>query len=171
MRALPLLALLFPALLAGAGLARAQGAEPAIEILNWGLTRAWDVGTDAAPDTPTGYNRLVDGPVDVVRADKITACLGTSFGVMYAAFNVPDFQVVPIMIVVRHPVIHTPDGRSMQRSSWPDGAIRQQRYAGWVFEKSYELVSGVWTFSLQDTHGREFATRSFDVTAGSCPIS
>ncbi|MDA4832725.1 hypothetical protein NY536_14845, partial [Enterobacter hormaechei] len=105
MRALPLLALLFPALLAGAGLARAQGAEPAIEILNWGLTRARDVGTEAAPDTPTGYNRLVDGPVDVVRADKITACLGTSFGVMYAAFNVPDFQVVPIMIVVRHPVI------------------------------------------------------------------
>ncbi|WP_163614832.1 hypothetical protein, partial [Klebsiella pneumoniae] len=82
---------------AGAGLARAQGAEPAIEILNWGLTRARDVGTEAAPDTPTGYNRLVDGPVDVVRADKITACLGTSFGVMYAAFNVPDFQVVPIM--------------------------------------------------------------------------
>jgi hypothetical protein len=99
------------------------------------------------------------------------ACLGTSFGVMYAAFNVPDFQIVPIMVVVQHPAIHTPDGRTMKRSSWPDGAVRQQRYAGWVFEKSYELVSGVWTFSLQDARGHELATKSFDVLAGSCPIS
>ncbi|UGX85337.1 DUF3859 domain-containing protein [Phyllobacterium meliloti] len=166
-----LLALLLFALFAEAGLARAQGAEPAVEILNWGLTRAKDVGTETAPDTPTGYNRLVDGPVEVIRAEKITACLGTSFGVMYAAFNIPDFQIVPIMVVVQHPAIHTPDGRVMLRSSWPDGAIRRQRYAGWVFEKSYELVSGVWTFSLQDAKGHEYATKSFDVLAGNCPIS
>ncbi|QND51726.1 DUF3859 domain-containing protein [Phyllobacterium sp. 628] len=171
MKNLCLPALLFSALLAGAGLAEAESAPPAVEILNWGLTHAKDIGTETSPDTPTGYNRLVDGPVDVTRTETISACLGTSFGVMYAAFNIPDFQSVPILVVVQHPAIRPPDGRIMEKSSWPDSAIRRQRYAGWVFEKSYELVSGVWRFSLRDTNGRELATKTFNVTAGTCPIS
>ncbi len=147
----------------------ATGGEPSIEIVDWGLTSAREVGSEISPDTPTGLNRLVEGPVNVIRATSIRACIGTSFGVIYRTDD--DSGVLPIMVVVQHPLIKTPDGRSMQKSSWHDSAIPQRRYAGWVFERDFELVSGSWIISLRDASGKEMASKRFNVVAGSCPIS
>ncbi|MBB3235429.1 DUF3859 domain-containing protein [Phyllobacterium endophyticum] len=164
----------YPAFLAivmvwSAGLA-AERQTPTVEIVDWGLTRAKEVGTEVSPDTPTGLNRLVEGPVDVTRSTTIRACIGTSFGVLYRVPNSEDI-VLPIVVVVLHPMIRTPDGRSMGKSSWQDNATSLRRYAGWVFERDFELVSGSWTILLRDPSGRELASKQFDVTAGSCPIS
>jgi hypothetical protein len=163
----------YPALLVvmvwSAGLA-AERQRPTVEIVDWGLTRAKEVGTEVSPDTPTGLNRLVEAPVDVTRSTTIRACIGTSFGVLYRVPNSEDI-VFPIVVVVLHPMIRTPDGRSMVKSSWQDNATSLRRYAGWVFERDFELVSGSWTILLRDPSGRELASKKFDVTAGSCPIS
>lgn len=153
------------------GLALAEEAQPRIEIVDWGLTSAKEVGSEASPDTPTGLNRLVEGPVNVIRTTKIHACIGTSFGILYRISRIEDLSVVPIAVVVLHPLIRTPDGRLMQKSSWRDSAVPQQRYAGWVFEENFELVSGRWTISLRDVSGEELISKNFDVIAGNCPIS
>ena len=141
-----------------------------VEIVDWGLTSPKEVGSEVSPDTPTGVNRLVEGPVAITRTTNIHACIGTSFGVLYRALDT-DESVLPITVVVLHPLIKTPDGRSMVKSSWPDSAISQRRYAGWVFEKDFELISGTWTISLRDLSGKELVSKNFDVTAGGCPIS
>ncbi|MEK1890634.1 MAG: DUF3859 domain-containing protein [Phyllobacterium sp.] len=145
--------------------------EPAVEIVDWGLTAAKEVGSEVSPDTPTGVNRLVEGPVDVIRSTNIRACIGTSFGIIYRAAYTGEASVVPIKVVVDHPLIRTPDGRAMQRSSWPDSAISARRYAGWVFEENFELVPGHWTISLRDLAGNNLASKTFSVSTGSCPIS
>jgi hypothetical protein len=165
------LVLLISLMVGNTGLAMAKEETPTIEIVDWGLTSARQVGSEASPDTPTGVNRLVEGPVDVTRIEKIHACIGTSFGVLYKVSNIGDSGMLPISVVVLHPLIRTPDGRSMQKSSWPDSAVPQRRYAGWVFEKDFELVSGAWTISLRDMSGKELASKSFKVIAGNCPIS
>ena len=162
------LALIF---LMSARLAVAEEAPPIIEIVDWGLTSAKEVGSEVSPDTPTGLNRLVEGPIDVARTTKIHACIGTSFGILYRMSAVDDVGVLPITVVVLHPKISTPDGRLMEQSSWPDTAVSQRRYAGWVFEESFELVSGSWTISLRDMSGKELNSKSFSVIAGNCPIS
>jgi hypothetical protein len=154
-----------------ARLAVAEEARPAVEIVDWGLTGAKEVGSEPSPDTPTGVNRLVEGPVEVTRTTRIHACIGTSFGVLYRVSAADDVGAVPIKVVVLHPQISTPDGRLMEKSSWPDTAVSQRRYAGWVFEENFELVSGSWTISLQDLAGKELTSKSFSVTAGNCPIS
>jgi len=141
-----------------------------VEIVDWGLTNPKEVGSEVSPDTPTGVNRLVEGPVDVTRTTKVRACIGTSFGVLYRTSDIGE-AVLPITVVVFHPMIKTQDGRSMLKSSWPDSATSLRRYAGWVFERDFELVSGEWTISLRDLSGRELVSKSFDVIAGSCPIS
>ncbi|CAN7153441.1 DUF3859 domain-containing protein [Phyllobacterium sp. LjRoot231] len=148
----------------------AEKQTPTIEIVDWGLTSPKEVGSEVSPDTPTGLNRLVEGPVGVTRTTNIHACIGTSFGVLYRTSDIGE-AVLPITVVVFHPMIKTPDGRSMVKSSWPDSATSQRRYAGWVFERDFELVSGAWTISLRDLSGNELASKNFDVTAGSCPIS
>ncbi|SDP80433.1 protein of unknown function [Phyllobacterium sp. YR620] len=145
--------------------------EPVIEIVDWGLTAAKEVGSEVSPDTPTGINRLVEGPVDVTRANEIHACIGTSFGIVYRAAYTGEASVVPIKVVVDHPLIRTPDGRAMEHSSWPDSAILARRYAGWVFEENFELVPGRWKISLRDLAGSELASKTFTVSTGSCPIS
>ncbi len=148
----------------------AERQTPTIEIVDWGLTSPKEVGSEISPDTPTGVNRLVEGPVGVTRTTNIHACIGTSFGVVYSMSDRGE-AVLPITVVVFHPVINTPDGRSMVKSSWPDSATSLRRYAGWVFERDFELVSGTWTISLRDLSGKELTSKKFDVTAGSCPIS
>jgi hypothetical protein len=153
------------------GNAMAAVAAPAIEIVDWGLSSPKEVGSEASPDTPTGVNRLVEGPVAIERTTKIPACIGTSFGIIYRIADTGDVGVFPITVVVFHPLIKTPDGRSMQKSSWSDSVTPERRYSGWVFEKSFELVSGAWTISLRDVSGRELASKRFDVTAGACPVS
>ncbi len=165
------LVLLVSLMVGNTGLATAEEETPTIEIVDWGLTGAKEVGSEVSPDTPTGLNRLVEGPVNVTRTENIHACIGTSFGVLYEASDIGDTGVLPISVVVLHPLIRTPDGRSMQKSSWPDSAVPQRRYAGWVFEKDFELVSGAWTISLRDLSGKELAAKSFKVIAGNCPIS
>jgi hypothetical protein len=148
----------------------AERQSPTVEIVDWGLTRAKEVGTEVSPDTPTGLNRLVEGPVDVTRNTTIRACIGTSFGVLYRVRHSEEL-VLPVTVVVLHPMIKTPDGRSMVKSSWQDNATSLRRYAGWVFERDFELVSGSWTILLRDPSGRELASKKFDVSARSCPIS
>ena len=145
--------------------------EPTIEIVDWGLTSAREVGSEAAPDTPTGLNRLVEEPVSVTRATDIRACIGTSFGIIYRTGSTVEAPVVPLRIVVLHPLIRTPDGRTMAHSSWPDSAAPGRRYAGWVFERNFELVPGRWTISLRDRSDNELASKTFNVLTGSCPIS
>lgn len=149
----------------------AKAEEPAIEIVDWGLTDAREIGSEISPDTPTGVNRLVEGPVSVTRSTDIRACIGTSFGVIYRTTETDGIRVIPIRVVVSHPLIRTPDGRAMERSSWPDSAVQHRRYAGWVFERNFELVSGHWTISLRDLAGHELAAKTFVVSTGSCPIS
>ncbi|MEK1851537.1 MAG: DUF3859 domain-containing protein [Phyllobacterium sp.] len=165
------LVLLVLSIVGNTGLATAEEVEPKIEIVDWGLTSAKEVGSEVSPDTPTGLNRLVEGPVNVTRTTKIHACIGTSFGILYRTSGIEDFGVLPITVVVFHPLIRAPDGRRMERSSWPDSAVAGRRYAGWVFEKNFELVSGSWTISLHDISGKELTAKSFDVIAGNCPIS
>jgi len=158
------------ALLVAAG--RAGGAaEPTIEIVDWGLTSAREVGSEASPDTPTGVNRLVEEPVRVTRSSHIRACIGTSFGIIYRTVDAGEGTILPIRVVILHPLIRTPDGRAMEKSSWPDSAAPYRRYVGWVFEQNYELVAGKWTVSLRDQSGRELASKIFDISTGSCPVS
>jgi hypothetical protein len=165
------LVLLISLMVGNAGLAMADEDLPKIEIVDWGLTSAREVGSEVSPDTPTGLNRLVEGPVDVTRTTKFHACIGTSFGVLYRTSGIEDRGVLPITVVVLHPLIRTPDGRLMEKSSWPDSAAPGRRYAGWVFERNFELISGSWTISLRDMSGKELASKNFNVVAGNCPIS
>lgn len=165
------LALLIISIVGSTASTLAGEVQAEIEIVDWGLTSAKEVGSEASPDTPTGLNRLVEGPVNVIRTTKIHACIGTSFGILYRIAGMEHLNVLPITVVVLHPLIRTPDGRSMQKSSWSDSAAPQQRYAGWVFEENFELVSGPWTISLRDKSGEELISKNFDVIAGNCPIS
>ncbi|WP_439574301.1 DUF3859 domain-containing protein [Phreatobacter sp.] len=155
-------------------LAALTGAAPAaaVEIVDWGIVeRAPVIGTTPS-DTLVGRNRLIDPDATVVIAERTTtiaACLGTRFGILFRATGRTGPAGTAIDVTVHHPEQIAPDGRRRSLSRWRAQAFAQTRYAGWHFDKRYELVPGTWTFVLS-AGGRELARRSFTLVRSGCQL-
>jgi len=143
-------------------------ASASAEIVNCGEIEAVSaLGTTPAPQTALGYVRVMpelETPKFKPGCPNIEAALGTRFGVQVLAKG-PGL-IVPLVTRVTHPEIRDPEtGKAATVDQWEspmDAGIT--RYAGWSFDKPWELVPGRWRFEILDNDNKVLAAQDFVVT-------
>lgn len=144
-------------------------AAAAVEITEYGLYDAWESGSRGAPETSKGTTYRVQQPRLIERTHCIPARPGVRFGIMARVAD-PSAGIASVRIEVEHPPFALADGRRTTREAWPSFLGDEPTYNGWLFEETYELVPGRWTFSVT-RNGRVAARQVFEVVGPneSCP--
>jgi hypothetical protein len=144
-----------------------QRVRPAAKIVNCG-----EIETDDAPMEITKASKTDLGYVNVMPAlespkfkpgcPNIEAKLGTRFGIQVVV-TAARLWVVPLVTRVTHPEIRNPaSGRSASVDQWESPMNSGiPRYAGWRFDKPWELVPGRWRIEILDGESRVIAAQDF----------
>ena len=143
--------------------------SPGAEIVGCGeVEGAVSTRTVEAPDTALGYVNVMpelETPAFKPGCPNIEAKLGTRFGVRVVARGAAG-SIVPLVTRVTHPEIRNPENAQTttvdQWSSPMNSGI--PRYAGWSFDKPWELVAGRWRIEILDAANKVLAAQDFSVT-------
>jgi len=144
--------------------------SPSAEIVSCGeVEGAVSARTVEAPDTALGYVNVMpelETPTFKPGCPNIEAKLGTRFGVRVIARGATAGSIVPLVTRVTHPEIRNPENAQAttvdQWSSPMNSGI--PRYAGWSFDKPWELVAGRWRIEILDAANKVLAAQDFSVT-------
>lgn len=113
-----------------------------------------------AEDTISGtISNVVGSPQFLRLGTTIPAEIGIEFGIL--ARVLPEFEG-PVIFQVQHP----PQGATgVTRESWSSSlSASEMSFAGFSFEKPYEVTPGEWTLSAM-SNGRLIYSVTFDVVA------
>jgi len=120
-----------------------------IEILNAGTYKLSD--EDKICDSFQCYATHPNlDPSQIHATETIEAELYTTFGVAYKVFGSPEKANVEITIKFIHPPItNSETGEVLTVEEFIDSSkINENDYAGWIFERAWEIVPGEWTIQL-----------------------
>ncbi len=111
------------------------------------------VGAQEEEKTVHGYVFVMDAhetPRFKPECEKVTAKIGTQFGIQVQINGAPELQVAPVVTRVTHPPITNPEtGKTSTVDQWDSPMnIGYARFAGWHFEDEWELVPGEWRIEI-----------------------
>ncbi len=139
------------------------------EILNCGEIQAHaPIDTTAAPNTGLGTVNVMhehDIPKFKPGCPKINAKVGTRFGIHVLVSGHSGQSIIILKTRVTHPAITNPaTGVATMVDEWQSPMNSGiARYAGWSFDKPWELVPGEWKMEILEGE-RVIAAQNFTVS-------
>ena len=126
------------------------------------------IDTTKAPDTGLGYVSVMqelERPKFKPGCPKVKAKLGTRFGIEVLVSSPGGQSIVALKTRVTHPAMRNPQtGPVTTVDQWESPMNAGiPRYAGWSFDKPWELVSGAWRMEILEAD-RVIASQDFAVT-------
>ncbi len=128
------------------------------------------LATTQNPDIVTGEQRHFS--IRQMHFEHITkqipALLGTRFGFSCELYSEELDGNVPITLVITHPEMQLPDGRTLTEQRMTIQALFRNGYANrgsaYRLDKDYEVVTGSWTFSYY-INGKRILAQSFELVS------
>jgi len=133
-----------------------NGRVDSIEILETGIYEAREVAR--IPDDPTGspFTRITDVQL-VHRTTTIPAKIGLRFGLRYRPIGEPLGAISKLGLVVNAPGLQNPVATVYR-------TIGDIHHFGFTFEKTTELLPGIWRFEIRDAKDdRKIIEQQFNV--------
>ena len=146
-----------------------SAASPTAQIVSCGeIEGPVSARTIEASQTAAGYVNVMPElatPTFKPGCPNIEAQLGTRFGVQLIISGAWG-SIVPLATRVTHPEIRNPEnGQATTVDQWSSPMnSRIPRYAGWSFDKPWELVPGRWRIEILDAGHTVLAAQDFMVT-------
>jgi Domain of unknown function (DUF3859) len=136
--------------------------QPRCTIEKYGLAgRGQFLSNERTDSAATGQIRRMDSLVILRETDRISARLGTTFGVQFLFENVPISGQIEQEIA--HPPMRSREGRL--RTSTVYRTSGSSRGSTYTFDTPEELLPGVWVF-ISRYEGQELCRKTFTVEAG-----
>ncbi len=123
-------------------------------MLWYGVYQAGSTAMIADSSTPTGTRTVSTGIIPPsVNSDRIPAILNTRFGIGYALHGTPPDGVARIIHIRTYPpegIVNPATGQthSGEQDQYNFEINRKDLFTGYLFEKDFTLVPGVWKFEV-----------------------
>lgn len=134
-----------------------------INIVEQGIYSASPVGAYPA-NTMSSDVKITTNARLQKRTSEVKAKLGTIFGITYVVNGTPSDGRADITVKVISPPLNDPasNEKSTEQSWVAPKELNQTTHDFYVFEKPWELVPGIWTFSIY-YRNKFLDSRSFEV--------
>jgi len=151
------------------GISSAAGAQAIqrIEIAEPGIYRAEKKSSMIEPGAAGGTRTVMVDPTLVEATNTISANVGVHFGFRYRTFGSRGaLATLKFVTLLPQPGIRDPKtGIAKTRSEYLDRVrVGETRFKGFIFDHSWEIVTGNWTFEIWDGD-RKLGSQSFNVVA------